>query len=43
VSFGQTCHDAGIARSMGAVGSCFVDLSVDSIEHPERHPLMAKH
>jgi putative transposase len=21
--FGQTCHDAGIAQSMGAVGSCF--------------------
>lgn len=23
LSFGQTCHDAGIAQSMGAVGSCF--------------------
>jgi transposase InsO family protein len=21
--FGQTCHDAGIAQSMGAVGTCF--------------------
>ena len=23
LTFGQTCHDAGIARSMGAVGTCF--------------------
>jgi putative transposase len=23
LSFGQACHDAGIAQSMGAVGSCF--------------------
>jgi putative transposase len=23
LTFGQTCHDAGIAQSMGAVGSCF--------------------
>ena len=23
LAFGQTCHDAGIAQSMGAVGSCF--------------------
>jgi putative transposase len=23
LSVGQTCHDAGIAQSMGAVGSCF--------------------
>ncbi len=23
LSFGQTCHDAGIAQSMGAVGSCY--------------------
>jgi len=23
LSFGQSCHDAGIAQSMGAVGSCF--------------------
>lgn len=23
LSFGQTCHDAGIAQSMAAVGSCF--------------------
>jgi putative transposase len=23
LTFGQSCHDAGIARSMGAVGSCF--------------------
>lgn len=23
LSFGETCHDAGIAQSMGAVGSCF--------------------
>jgi putative transposase len=23
LAFGQSCHDAGIARSMGAVGSCF--------------------
>jgi putative transposase len=23
LSFGQDCHDAGIAQSMGAVGSCF--------------------
>jgi putative transposase len=23
LTFGQACHDAGIAQSMGAVGSCF--------------------
>lgn len=23
LAFGQTCHDAGIAQSMGAVGSCY--------------------
>jgi putative transposase len=23
LTFGQTCHDAGIAQSMGAVGTCF--------------------
>jgi transposase InsO family protein len=23
LTFGQSCHDAGIAQSMGAVGSCF--------------------
>src|SRR4051812_42560677 len=23
LAFGQTCHDSGIAQSMGAVGSCF--------------------
>jgi len=23
LTFGETCHDAGIAQSMGAVGSCF--------------------
>jgi putative transposase len=23
LAFGQSCHDAGIAQSMGAVGSCF--------------------
>jgi len=23
LTFGQTCHDAGIAQSMGAVGACF--------------------
>ena len=23
LTFGQRCHDAGIAQSMGAVGSCF--------------------
>ena len=23
LTFGQTCHDAGIAQSMGAVGSCY--------------------
>ncbi len=23
LTFGQTCHDAGIAQSMGAVGTCY--------------------
>jgi putative transposase len=23
LTFGQACHDAGIAQSMGAVGTCF--------------------
>jgi transposase InsO family protein len=23
LTFGQACHDAGISRSMGAVGTCY--------------------
>jgi putative transposase len=30
LSFGQTCHDAGIAQSMGAVGSCFDNAAAET-------------